>query len=293
MEFVVVGDPSNEADTYTGYGNVDLTYEIGKYDVTANEYCEFLNAVAADDPHGLYNEQMALDQNIACIQRHGSPGNYSYSIIDDNENRGQFPITYVNWYSAARFCNWMQNGCPSGHQDLTTTEAGTYFFSDDANDVLWANHQAIYSLPTEDQWYKAAYYNSHRVDSPLYWLYPTKSNFPPGNTMGTLHNEANYRYGFWYYSFAKKKPPYLTPVGAFSGSPGPYGTYDMGGNVFQWTCTQKNPNNSSSSFITRGGSWLAESGLSLFRDPLQTTSRSSFDPATSNNQIGFRLVRNF
>ena len=27
---------------------------------------------------------------------------------------------------------------------------------------------------------------------------------------------------------------YLTPVGAFSASPGPYGTYDMGGDVLQW-----------------------------------------------------------
>ena len=27
---------------------------------------------------------------------------------------------------------------------------------------------------------------------------------------------------------------YLTPVGVFAGSPGPYGTYDMGGDVFQW-----------------------------------------------------------
>jgi formylglycine-generating enzyme required for sulfatase activity len=26
----------------------------------------------------------------------------------------------------------------------------------------------------------------------------------------------------------------LTPVGAFADSPGPYGTYDMGGDVAQW-----------------------------------------------------------
>ena len=32
---------------------------------------------------------------------------------------------------------------------------------------------------------------------------------------------------------------HLTPVGAFSASPGPYGTYDMGGDVYQWNESNK------------------------------------------------------
>lgn len=35
-------------------GGVAYTYNIGKYEVTAGQYTEFLNAVAATDTYGLY-----------------------------------------------------------------------------------------------------------------------------------------------------------------------------------------------------------------------------------------------
>ena len=45
METVTVGNPGNPNDS-TGYGAVSYTYNIGKYEVTLNQYTEFLNAVA-------------------------------------------------------------------------------------------------------------------------------------------------------------------------------------------------------------------------------------------------------
>ena len=58
LQFVTVGDPGNAADT-TGYGSLPYTYQMGQYDVTAAQYCQFLNAVAATDAYGLYNSCMA------------------------------------------------------------------------------------------------------------------------------------------------------------------------------------------------------------------------------------------
>ena len=57
LEFVTVGDPGNAADTATGsrYGSVPYVYQMGKYDVTVGQYCQFLNAVAKTDTYGLYN----------------------------------------------------------------------------------------------------------------------------------------------------------------------------------------------------------------------------------------------
>ena len=62
LSFVPVGDPGNAPDPATGslYGSVGYAYDMGKYDVTMGQYCEFLNAVAATDTYGLYNSYMAL-----------------------------------------------------------------------------------------------------------------------------------------------------------------------------------------------------------------------------------------
>ncbi|MHC5191365.1 MAG: formylglycine-generating enzyme family protein, partial [Planctomycetota bacterium] len=59
IDWVTVGNPGNIADTTFGSPNpcgaVDYEYQIGKYEVTAGQYTEFLNAVAATDTYGLYS----------------------------------------------------------------------------------------------------------------------------------------------------------------------------------------------------------------------------------------------
>ena len=61
MATVTVGNPGNAADT-NGYGAVDYSFDIGKYEVTAGQYTEFLTAVASNtDPYGLYSEEMLTD----------------------------------------------------------------------------------------------------------------------------------------------------------------------------------------------------------------------------------------
>src|SRR3990167_57429 len=295
MSFVEVGDPGNESDEFTEHGAVDHPFFIGTYDVTAAQYCVFLNAVAAtDDPHKLYDEKMEQDKNIACIRRQGIPGRYTYSIIEAGYHRENFPITYVNWYSAARFCNWMQNNCPSGYKGTLATESGTYTLLcwDNQDIVLDINENATYRLPTEDEWYKAAYYDhSSKIDSRSYWNYPTQSDFCPSNNIDHYHwnSCANYkspRYFFWGEKiFTQKDPPHLTPVGTFNDSASPYGAYDMGGNVFQWTSTRSSPDAPSLSFIIRGGSWD-----SLASD-LSNSRSIKKNPSVSNNHIGFRLVK--
>jgi len=60
IETVAVGNAGNAPDTRyetPGYGAVSYEYNIGKYEVTAGQYTEFLNAVdaAGTDPYDLYN----------------------------------------------------------------------------------------------------------------------------------------------------------------------------------------------------------------------------------------------
>ena len=94
IETVQVGNPGNAGELSGngagGYGPdricgaVDYVYNIGKFEVTAGQYTEFLNAVAATDTYGLYQEQMDLGlhpDDMGCnIERSGSPGGYTYTV---------------------------------------------------------------------------------------------------------------------------------------------------------------------------------------------------------------------
>jgi formylglycine-generating enzyme len=68
----------------------------------------------------------------------------------------------VGFYDVLRFVNWLNNGQPSGAQDANTTENGAYAITavGIANNSIARNPDAKIFLPTENEWYKAAYYDS-------------------------------------------------------------------------------------------------------------------------------------
>lgn len=236
IETVTVGNPGNAADTrYNGIsvGSVAYTYQMGKYDVTAGQYCVFLNAVAKTDTYGLYTPSMDTADNFyGCnIKRSGASGSYSYSVASDWANR---PVNWVSWGDAARFANWLANGQPTGAQSPPTTEDGSYALNGAmSNAALLAvtrKPNATWVIPSEDEWYKAAYYDPSKPGGAGYWDYPTRSNEAPTNVFSSSGtNNANYYSG----RYVIGAPYYRTEVGAFAGSPSAYGTYDQGGNVWQ------------------------------------------------------------
>lgn len=170
--FVSVGNNPGFADT-TGYGAVNYVYQISKYPITQSQYVEFLNAVAASDNYGLYNTNMASDLRGG-INRSSVAGSYVYSVRADMGNK---PVNFVNWFSCARYCNWLHNGRPSGAQNAGTTENGAYSISGTSAVKLSG---ASYWIPTENEWYKAAYYSMTKNGGfPGYWKYATQSDADP------------------------------------------------------------------------------------------------------------------
>jgi sulfatase modifying factor 1 len=293
-QMVTVGDPGNAADANNGsvYGSVNYSYQIGKYDVTISQYAAFLNAVAATDTYSLYNANMATNLNVAGISRAGSSGSYTYSVIG-SANR---PITYVSWFDAARFANWMTNGQGSG-----STETGAYTLNGaTSGNAVAANPGAAFRLPTENEWYKAAYYSPNYVSPydepnlggpgvpgvPGYYAYATQSDDAPGNVVGSAANQANWKTGDGYSvtqsSSYHSNQNYLTDVGAFSGSGSFYGTFDQTGNVYQWNDLDGLPGASRG---LRGGGWDDD-------NPFFFSSSSSVSGGPSNEigGIGFRLA---
>ena len=62
---------------------------------------------------------------VSGIARSGSQGNYNYSVLGS----GNRPVTYVSWFDAARFVNWLNNGKPVGLQTPGSTDSSQAIFS--------------------------------------------------------------------------------------------------------------------------------------------------------------------
>jgi len=175
--FVNVGDVGNSNDPNTGnlYGDVNYIYQIAQYPVTNCEYVQFLNAVASTDTYGLYNTAMDINARGG-ITRSGSSGSYTYTV---KTNMGNKPVVLVSWFDCARYCNWLHNGKPTGPQNSSTTEDGAYTLNGATTGVdITRNVNANYYIPTENEWYKAAYYKGGGTNTG-YWLHATQSDTLP------------------------------------------------------------------------------------------------------------------
>ena len=210
IDWSPVGNPGNSADT-THFGAVGYSYNIGTYDVTNAQYVEFLNSNVPDgeanDPLGLYNSGMNDAYYGGINYNPGAASGSKYTVISGN---GNHPVNFVTFYDTLRFANWLNNGQTAG-----TTETGAYTLlggtpTPTNGDSITRNSGATIFLPSQNEWYKAAYYNPATSS---YYQYATSSNSAPTATGPTATpNSANYN------DVVGK----LTDVGAYSGTTSPY-----------------------------------------------------------------------
>ena len=150
-------------------------------------------------------------------------------------------MNYVSWGDAARFANWLTNGQPTGPQGPLTTEDGSYYLngatSNEALAAVTRKANARYVIPDGNEWYKTAYYDPAKSGGAGYWEMPTRSNEWPSNVLSSSGtNNANHNAGTLSNpSYTLGAPYYRTEVGAFASSPSGYGTFDQGGNVWEWS----------------------------------------------------------
>ena len=276
IDYVTVGNAGNAADPATGslYGAVAYAYKIGQYEVTNAQYTEFLNAVDSSgaNANGIYNTNMGSNTRGGISFNAGAASGAKYTI---RTSMGNKPVNYVSWYDAARFTNWLHNGQGSG-----STETGAYTLSGNTG-IITKNVSATVWLPSEDEWYKAAYYNG---DTASYSLYATQSNTAPtvaaagatGDITNPGANVANYNFGADWNS----QNGNVTTVGS-AGADSFYGTFDQGGNVWEWNDAVI----SGSSRGLRGGSWY-----DLDAYGLASWFRVDADPSLEDNLFGFRVA---
>lgn len=227
-EFVTIGNPGNAADT-TGYGAVGYIYQISKYEVTG---AEFQSAVSSDSRIGTFSGSMSR------------------------------PVADVTWYEAAKYCNWLTTGDAylgayqfNGGGTLTGVNRATAISA----------YGTVYVLPTENEWYKAAYFKGG-----VYSLYANGTGTAPG--AGTDEN-------------------YNGAIGSTravgTGTAEQNGTYDMNGNVWEWNESARDGtlDNMTEYRMLRGGCYL--NNESFLSNPYRS---QLTNPGIESGAIGFRVA---
>ncbi|RRJ97061.1 PEP-CTERM sorting domain-containing protein [Opitutaceae bacterium TAV4] len=248
MVVVMGGSESNN-----GYGAVSYDYSIGKYEVTNAQYALFLNTIGVTTSNNSLNLYSA-SQALYGLTWSGS------QFVGDNR-----PVVYVSYYDAARFTNWLTNGGTAN----SSTESGLYVF-DGANTLVSVPDHAAASgwvVANENEWYRAAYYNG----AGGWWDYATQSNDYSGTL--TASNGQNYN--------GSGNGNKALEAGSFINASSYFGTYDQGGNVWEWIDSIY----FGTSRVVRGGGF-SNGGSNLSA----ASGRNGTSPAIEDSILGFRVA---
>lgn len=245
-------------------GSVSYIYNIGKYEISRD---------------------MIAKANSA-----GNLGITMWNMTSFGGNGANRPATGISWNEAARFVNYLNtskgyqaayNFTTSGANDnISLWGAGQY-----SGDNQFRHKDAYYFLPSEDEWFKAAYGSP----SGTWYKYTTGSDSTPmsvsgGTTAGTVvyNNQSS--------------PADITNAGGLS----PYGTMAQGGNAWEWmeSDTSYPSDEAAGSRILRGGSWDRESEIAMRIDADRyatggTTQETFYNPdpfGPSPSTLGFRVA---
>jgi sulfatase modifying factor 1 len=252
ISFVNIGNVGNAADT-TGYGAVPYAYRVGVYEVSKND---ILKATASG---------MA---NVTAGAWTGS-----------NQ-----PAASISWLESAAFANWLNTstGKQAAYDLFWDGDAWSMnlWSSADAwqlgGENLYRHKNAHYFLPSENEWFKAAYFNSSGSN---YFDYATGSSAAPTPvTSGTASGTAVYGQPF------AGVPP---PAEVFNaGGLSTYGTMAQGGNVTELLESAFDGVNDSAFDLraTRGGDVSDGFG------PLTSGNRAANTPTHEHHYIGFRVA---
>jgi hypothetical protein len=259
--FVTIGNPGNLNDAGAGggiysspYGGVGYSYRMGIYEIP----------------------QDAINKATASGMTNVTAGAFS----------GNKPAGNMTWYECAAFVNWLNTS--TGHQaayDLTWTgstwtmnlwSTGQAWQADGQN--LFRHKDAYYFLPSEDEWYKAAFHKNDGLTA-NYWDYSTGSNsIPDGIDFdGDTAFDVVFRQ-----DFVQAEPNEVTNVGVAS----PYGTVGQTGNIQEWQESAFDGLNNSASENRAAGI----GGWSSGEDGIRSSGVGLGAPTAQVPDLGFRVA---
>jgi len=259
MDFTTIGSAGNSADN-TGYGSMDNNYRIGTYEVSRGMIDAYNNINGS-----------GMDTFASM-----------YDMTSYGGNGANRPATGVSWNEAARFVNWLNTsqgysaayktfGVPANFHIMLWNSSDTGY---DASNP-YRNSNAHYFLPSENEWYKAAYYDPN---SSSYDDYATGSDTAPSAVAGgTIAGSAVYGQPFG------NGPADVNQAGGLSS----FGTMGQGGNVRELIESAHSGGHLvNEDRAIRGGYWASNSSK------LQSSERNDIaaDWETETRHIGFRVA---
>jgi hypothetical protein len=210
IDFVTVGNAGNADDAGAGggsysspFGGVAYNYRIGTYEIAQDAITKATNL-------GMAN-------------------------VTAGASTGSQPATNMTWYEAAAFVNWLNTS--TGHQAAynlawngSSWSMGLWSSGDAwqlGGENPYRHKNALYFLPSEDEWYKAAYHKNDGVTA-NYWDYPTASNSVPDGI--DFNGDPTYQAVFDD-GYDQGQSNAVINAGSSASA---YGTYGQGGNVSEW-----------------------------------------------------------
>ena len=254
--FLLGQDGGAEGSGPSRHVNIPWSYWMGKYEVTRQQYCDFLNAALVA---GLVyrNGTTSVRASATMPPDYACPDGILLCNIGDDKclrwnvnnfevvnGRGNYPMT-VTWYGAMAFCR---------------------FYG--------------YDLPTEAEWEKAARGPDHD-DEGEHLLYPW------GNDISSSYAAISTTKPVGYYDGNQ------SPIGpdTING----YGLYDVVGNASEWTLTAYSGIESypQQEFLLASRHWPYQELNRLYKGHAQDAlyGRSSFDSSSTHYYCGFRAIR--
>ena len=194
---------------YQVVGGVPYEYEIGQYEITAAQYCAFLNAV---DPEGENSKQPWTKVKLWGKKNNPLVNHFQGQIlyVDHAEDGRHYvladplwsdkPMMLINGFQYAYFINSLTNGGAVGEKqrwrksplgfevEVTdrffrfspTIEDGSYALNDSNYAFLARQNIEGLFFPSQNEWIKAAYFAGDDTGNKTdYFYFPTASNKPP------------------------------------------------------------------------------------------------------------------
>jgi len=207
---------------------------IGVYEITNQQYCEYLNDVLIQGLVNVEDGYVTSTQTGDLLCDTYQSDGYSRIQFDGNgfsivETMADHPVVGIRWAGSVAYCNWLSS--VSDYQACYDPNTGLCDFTKDG-----------FRLPTEAEWEYAGRGGLHDP----YAIYPWGDD--PDNARANWPNSGDpYEVG---------SMPYTTPVGFYNGQEhfktdfnwpssassyqttdgsNGYGLYDIAGNVWEWT----------------------------------------------------------